>query len=305
MREASVARRRRLLAYVDWVRRRAATSTLSFAGPAVEGVALKSAEAPVVEGHERARLLLGDADQESPRATTPRSRVMQMLRGSGVHKQLLHAIDATPPRWRGTQAAAQTTAGRRRRRRLARRGLGRLVASTIAPPVAPEVKKPPEDDSDLECGICLSLLTDPVHTPCLHVVLPDVRSEGAEPGHEPPMSHLSRGRARGLDKRPVEARCSSASTGSAATRPRRSRSTRGSACGPSGPNARRLSRSCVDLRRTAQQRRSSCRWGAERSVRRAAAGVGRGDFVPSGVRRPGSGGWRGFCSLLTYLLMSC
>ena len=43
------------------------------------------------------------------------------------------------------------------------------MASTIAPPVAPEVKKPPEDDGDLECGICLSLLTDPVHTPCLHV----------------------------------------------------------------------------------------------------------------------------------------
>jgi hypothetical protein len=149
VREAAVARRRRLLAYVDWVRRRAATSTLSFAGPAVEGVALKSAEAPVVvEGHERARLLLGDADQESPRATTPRSRVMQMLRRQR-RKQPPVAPDVADA--------------------LARRGLGRLVASTIAPPVAPEVKKPPEDDSDLECGICLSLLTDPVHTPCLHV----------------------------------------------------------------------------------------------------------------------------------------
>ena len=149
VREAAVARRRRLLAYVDWVRRRAATGTLSFSGPAVEGVALKSAEAPVVvEGHERARLLLGDADQESPRATTPRSRVMQMLRRQR-RKQPPVAPDVADA--------------------LARRGLGRLVASTIAPPVAPEVKKPPEDDSDLECGICLSLLTDPVHTPCLHV----------------------------------------------------------------------------------------------------------------------------------------
>ena len=85
--------------------------------------------------------------------------------------RLLHAIDATPPRWR--------VAHRQRRKQppvapdvadaLARRGLGRLVASTIAPPVAPEVKRPPEDDGDLECGICLSLLTDPVHTPCLHI----------------------------------------------------------------------------------------------------------------------------------------
>ena len=149
VREAAVARRRRLLAYVDWVRRRAATGTLSFSGPAVEGVALKSAEAPVVvEGHERARLLLGDADLESPRATTPRSRVMQMLRRQR-RKQPPVAPDVADA--------------------LARRGLGRLVASTIAPPVAPEVRKPPEDDSDLECGICLSLLTDPVHTPCLHV----------------------------------------------------------------------------------------------------------------------------------------
>ncbi len=136
VREAAVARRRRLLAYVDWVRRRAATGTLSFAGPAVDGVALKSAEAPVVEGHERARLLLGDADQESPRATTPRSRVMQMLRRQR-RKQPPVAPDVADA--------------------LSRRGLGRLVASTIAPPVAPEVTKPPEDDNDLECGICLSL----------------------------------------------------------------------------------------------------------------------------------------------------
>lgn len=146
VREASVARRRRLLAYVDWVRRRAATSTLSFAGPAVDGVALKSAEAPVVEGHERARLLLGDADQESPRATTPRSRVMQMLRRQR-RKQ--------PP-------VAPNVADA-----LARRGLGRLVPEVRR--LVPEVKKLSEDDSDLECGICLSLLTDPVHTPCLHV----------------------------------------------------------------------------------------------------------------------------------------
>ena len=120
VREAAVARRRRLLAYIDWVRRRAATGTLSFAGPAVEGVALKSAEAPVVvEGHERARLLLGDADQESPRATTPRSRVMQMLRRQRpVHKSSRGF--STPARWRGTQAAAQTTAGRAGRRRRAR-----------------------------------------------------------------------------------------------------------------------------------------------------------------------------------------
>ena len=93
-------------------------------------------------------MLLGDADQESPRATTPRSRVMQMLRRQR-RKQPPVAPDVADA--------------------LARRGLGRLVASTIAPPVAPEVKKPPEDDGDLECGICLSLLTDPVHTPCLHV----------------------------------------------------------------------------------------------------------------------------------------
>ena len=146
VREAAVARRRRLLAYVDWVRRRAATGTLSFAGPAVEGVALKSAEAPVVEGHERARLLLGDADQESPRATTPRSRVMQMLRRQR-RKQPPVAPDVADA--------------------LARRGLGRLVPEVAR--LVPEVKKPPEDDSDLECGICLSLLTDPVHTPCLHV----------------------------------------------------------------------------------------------------------------------------------------
>ena len=146
VREAAVARRRRLLAYVDWVRRRAATSTLSFAGPAVEGVALKSAEAPVVEGHERARLLLGDADQESPRATTPRSRVMQMLRRQR-RKQPPVAPDVADA--------------------LARRGLGRLVPEVAR--LVPEVKKLSEDDSDLECGICLSLLTDPVHTPCLHV----------------------------------------------------------------------------------------------------------------------------------------
>ena len=147
VREASVARRRRLLAYVDWVRRRAATSTLSFAGPAAEGVALKSAEAPVVvEGHERARLLLGDANQESPRATTPRSRVMQMLRRQR-RKQPPVAPDVADA--------------------LARRGLGRLVPEVRR--LVPEVTKPPEDDGDLECGICLSLLTDPVHTPCLHV----------------------------------------------------------------------------------------------------------------------------------------
>ena len=147
VREAAVARRRRLLAYVDWVRRRAATGTLSFSGPAVEGVALKSAEAPViVEGHERARLLLGDADQESPRATTPRSRVMQMLRRQR-RKQPPVAPDVADA--------------------LARRGLGRLVPEVAR--LVPEVKKPPEDDGDLECGICLSLLTDPVHTPCLHV----------------------------------------------------------------------------------------------------------------------------------------
>ena len=147
VREAAVARRRRLLAYVDWVRRRAATSTLSFAGPAAEGVALKSAEAPVVvEGHERARLLLGDANQESPRATTPRSRVMQMLRRQR-RKQPPVAPDVADA--------------------LARRGLGRLVPEVRR--LVPEVTKPPEDDGDLECGICLSLLTDPVHTPCLHV----------------------------------------------------------------------------------------------------------------------------------------
>ena len=146
VREAAVARRRRLLAYVDWVRRRAATGTLSFAGPAVEGVALKSAEAPVVEGHERARLLLGDADQESPRATTPRSRVMQMLRRQR-RKQPPVAPDVADA--------------------LARRGLGRLVPEVAR--LVPEVKRPPDDDGDLECGICLSLLTDPVHTPCLHV----------------------------------------------------------------------------------------------------------------------------------------
>ena len=176
VREAAVARRRRLLAYIDWVRRRAAGGTLKFAGPAVEGVALKSAEVPVVEGptHERARLLLGDANQESPRATTPRSRVMQMLRRQRpVHKSCRGF--STP----STRRLLDGVAHRQRRKQppvapnvadaLARRGLGRLVASTIAPPVAPEVKKPPEDDSDLECGICLSLLTDPVHTPCLHV----------------------------------------------------------------------------------------------------------------------------------------
>lgn len=81
VRGAAVARRRRLLAYIEWLRRRAAGGTLLFKGPAVNGVALKSAEP--VEGHERARLLLGDAAQESPdspRATNPRERVMQMPR---------------------------------------------------------------------------------------------------------------------------------------------------------------------------------------------------------------------------------
>ena len=121
VREAAVARRRRLLAYVDWVRRRAATSTLSFAGPAVEGVALKSAEAPVVEGHERARLLLGDADQESPRATTPRSRVMQMLRRQRRSPRHRHASSMA---WH-TGSGVNGRAGRRRRARQARLGSAR------------------------------------------------------------------------------------------------------------------------------------------------------------------------------------
>jgi hypothetical protein len=152
VRSAAVARRRRLLAYIEWLRRRAAGGTLLFKGPAVDGVALKPAEP--VEGHERARLLLGDAAQESPDsprvATSPRSRVMQMLR-----RQRRRAPPVPP-------AVADA---------LAKRGLGRLVTSTthaLAPPV-PEVKKPPEDDNDLECSICLSFLTSPVHTPCLHV----------------------------------------------------------------------------------------------------------------------------------------
>ena len=202
MREASVARRRRLLAYVDWVRgARRPLSALRVRPSKPRGAQVRGST-----GRRRRPRARAPAPRRRGSGVAARraTRVMQMLRRQRpVHKSCRGF--STP----STRRLLDGVAHRQRRKQppvapnvadaLARRGLGRLVASTIAPPVVPEVKKPPEDDSDLECGICLSLLTDPVHTPCSHVFAGRACKKGAEPGHKPPMSHLSRGRARGLD----------------------------------------------------------------------------------------------------------
>ena len=136
------------------------------------------------------------------------------------------------------------------------------MASTIAPPVAPEVKKPPEDDGDLECGICLSLLTDPVHTPCLHVfcracvqkalsrvtnrrcpICRAVVPEGStRPCRGALLERLDRLRGDAAAQKPLH--------------PRLCVRALGAKCASTLEELRQL-------RSNGEQRRSSCRWGAE------------------------------------------
>ena len=132
------------------------------------------------------------------------------------------------------------------------------MASTIAPPVAPEVKKPPEDDGDLECGICLSLLTDPVHTPCLHVFCRTCVQKALSrvTNRRCPICRavVPEGSTRPINQI-VEARCSSAST--------RLPSGDAAAQKPLHPRlcVRALGAKCAstleELRRVAEQRRNN------------------------------------------------
>ena len=94
---------------------------------------------------------------------------------------------------------------------------------------------------------------------------------------------MSRGRAGRLDE-PCRGALLDASTGLAAAAAR-SRCISGSACGPSGPNARRP-RSCVSWP-SGDERAPLAGGGLSEVLETCSGGVGRGDFVPSGVRREG------------------
>ena len=131
-------------------------------------------------------------------------------------------------------------------------------------------------------GICLSFNGSGAHA--VLTAFAEPACKGAEPGHD--AAHLrAQTRAR---QGPVEARCSSA-------RPARAM-RRAEAAPPAALRAGPRGQMRVDARgassnrgATTRTRCSSRRWGAERSVRGAAIGSGRGDSVPSGVRCPGSG----------------
>lgn len=165
VKSSALARKRALLAYVAWMRRRAAAGALTLRG---RDVLERAPELRGSQVHGRAaRLLAGAAPERpsSPRCKTPRSRTAQIMRRSGVKLQVLPADDRPAPspeiaRW------------------LADRGLGNILALRArpgSPAAAGETAEAPEPAAaspradDLECAICLSLLSDPVYTPCLHV----------------------------------------------------------------------------------------------------------------------------------------
>ena len=141
-------RKRALVRYLYWIRRRAALGTLTLAG------------APELAEPESRLAPAGDRPP-SPPAQTPRSRTRQILRRSGIRG------GAPPPddRPRPSPEIAKW---------LERRGLGNILALRAPSPRSPcsvveapsfEAAAAPrrdEDARDLECSICLELLLDPV-----------------------------------------------------------------------------------------------------------------------------------------------
>ena len=174
---AARARRRDVLEYMNWIRARAGRNALRFDG---DGAA--PLPSPAKGGHAKARRLLGEAaapPQRSPRAATPRSRTAQILKRCGA------AAPAPRPEFAPRPAPSAEVAVW-----LAARGLGALLAAQTASadpapapaPVAEVQRESPRADDDLECGICLSLLADPVHTPCLHVFCRSCLNRALRPG---------------------------------------------------------------------------------------------------------------------------
>mmetsp|Transcript_28001 Transcript_28001/g.83921 ORF Transcript_28001/g.83921 Transcript_28001/m.83921 type:complete len:475 (-) Transcript_28001:22-1446(-) len=177
VRRKAVARKRALVFYIDWIRRRAEARLLFFAGPPPPELA--DVVAPTAS-HQLAQSLLGGTSEPlaSPRCKTPRSRTAQIMRRSGIKLKTLQDIK-TPARPAPSPEIAAW---------LESQGLGRLLTAP-APAPAPAAVKPlaalpkkapgkmkpsprvaasPRSEG-LTCGICLSLYKDPVYTPCQHV----------------------------------------------------------------------------------------------------------------------------------------
>ena len=167
VRQAASRRKRALLAYVAWMRRRAAGGALT-----LEGRAILERVPDLAHGaHARAARLLdrvrAPERPASPRAKTPRSRTEQIMRRSGVTLKVLPADDRPAP----SPEIAKWLADRGLGNMLAARATTPAVdtAATAASPRArakqPVATSPRADD--LECSICLCLLADPVYTPCM------------------------------------------------------------------------------------------------------------------------------------------